>query len=59
MKKEYTFEEFLEEKFLEEEPQTLDDMIPDAFNDWLGTLDVDGVIDYANEYGKKLIEKEN
>lgn len=60
MTKKYTFEEFLmEEKFLKEEPQTLDDMIPDAFNDWLERLDVNDVIEYAQEYGDKLLIKKN
>ena len=54
MKKEYTFEhDFLMEKFLEEEPQTLDDMIPDSFNDWLERKDIQDIIDYAEECIKK------
>ena len=52
----YTFEhDFLMEKFMEEEPQTLDDMIPDSFNDWLERKQIDDFIEYAEEYGKKLI----
>jgi len=52
----YTFEhDFLMEKFMEEEPQTLDDMIPDSFSDWLERKQIDDFIEYAEEYGKKLI----
>ena len=52
----YTFEhDFLMEKFMEEEPQTLDDMIPDSFSDWLERKQIDDFIKYAEEYGKKLI----
>ncbi len=58
MPKEYTFEhDFLMEKFLEEEPQTLDDMIPDCFSDWLCGLDTQEVMDYAQEYGDKLVKE--
>jgi len=56
MKNKYTFEhDFLMEKFLEEEPQTLDDMIPDCFNDWMERLDVQEVIDFAQEYADELV----
>jgi len=55
MKKEYTFEhDFLMDKFMEEEPQTLDDMIPDCFNDWLESKDVNDIIEYAEECIRKL-----
>ena len=58
MKKIYTFEhDFLMEKFLQEEPQTLDDMIPDGFNTWMESLDIQDVMDYAQEYAEKYGEK--
>jgi len=50
-----TFKEFLIEKFLEEEPQTLDNLIPDSFNDWLDNIDIEDVIDYADKYANKII----
>ena len=54
----YTFElDFLMEKFMEEQPQVLDDMIPDSFSDWLERKQIDDFIKYAEEYGKKLKEK--
>lgn len=58
MNKRYTFEhDFLMEKFLKEEPQTLDDMIPDCFNDWLERKDFNDIIEYAEEYGDKIKTK--
>lgn len=35
---------------MEQEPQVLDDDLPDAFNDWLERQDIDDIITYANEY---------
>lgn len=54
IKKEVDFEYYLQEKFTEEEPQVLDDDIPDRFNDWLEQLDIQEVIDYAQEYAEKI-----
>ncbi len=47
------FEYFLAEKHLEAEPQILDDDLPDAFNDWLTTLDVEEFIKYGDEYARQ------
>ena len=52
--KKIDFESFLQEKFVEEEPQVLDDMIPDAFEDWMQDISIDEVIDYAQEYAEKI-----
>jgi len=49
-----TFEEYLETIHFEENPQLLDDDLPDAFNDWLGELDNDELIIYADQYVKKI-----
>jgi hypothetical protein len=53
-----TFDSFLQEKFFEAEPQTLDDQFPDAFNDWLVDIDVQEIIDYGQEYAE-YITKQN
>lgn len=48
------FEDFLNEKFGEAEPMTLDDDWPDAFNDWLEKQDVNDLIKWADEYASPL-----
>jgi len=48
------FESRLQEIFLEEEPQTLDDDIPDSFYAWLETKEVDDIIEYAERIFEKL-----
>lgn len=35
---------------MEEFPQILDDDLPDHFDDWVGTLDAEDLIRYADEY---------
>ena len=55
MKIKITFESFLADKHAEQNPEILDDMLSDHFNDWLGELEVDDVIDWANEYADKII----
>ena len=51
------FEQYLQFKFMEDEPQVLDDDIPDAFNDWIEQQDVLDVIEWADEYAnKKYVE---
>ena len=44
-----TFEDFLEEKHAEEHIGTKETLV-DSFNDWLGELEIDDVIKYADEY---------
>lgn len=46
------FETFLQDKFMKEEPQILDDDLPDTFDTWLTALQADDFIKYGNEYGK-------
>lgn len=48
------FEGYLQDQFFEEEPMTLDDDFPDGFNDWLETKDVSDILEYAEEYDKKI-----
>lgn len=50
-----TFENYLQEQFFEEEPQTLDDEFPDAFNDWLETKDVNDILEYVEKWEKVKI----
>jgi hypothetical protein len=51
--KRQTFEQFLaEEVHYKLFPTVLDDDLPDHFNDWLGTLDVENLMSWAELYGK-------
>lgn len=50
-----TFEDFLREEFAKEY-RGLDDLMPDAFSDWLVDLDVDTIIAYADKWGKIQFE---
>lgn len=43
------FEDFLREKHFELNPMLLDDDLSDHFENWLSNLDVQEVIDYAEE----------
>ena len=51
------FEFFLQMKHMEQEPQILDDDLPDAFNDWIVNQDIDDIIYWANEYAKTFREE--
>ena len=46
------FEDFLWDKFYKENPMTLDDDAPDAFEDWKQELDIDEVIKWTNDFNK-------
>lgn len=46
------FEDFLQDKFILQNPSVLDDDIPDAFADWIADIDPNDLIAYANEWGK-------
>jgi hypothetical protein len=48
-----TFEDYLKERHAENFPMLLDDDMPDHFDDWLGTLDEEDYIKYAEAYGKE------
>ncbi len=48
-----SFEEFLQDKFTDLEPQVLDDDLPDAFDGWISNLDGEEYIKYAQQYGEK------
>lgn len=51
---EINFENYLQEQFMEDEPQVLDDDIPDAFDAWLETKDVNDIMEYGEKYDKKI-----
>mgnify|MGYP000256155685 FL=1 len=48
--KEETFEEFLGRMHMEDEPMTLDDDMQDAYERWLGNLDIEEMILYAEKW---------
>jgi len=52
-KQEYSFINYLMEKHADQYIG-LDDDMPDDCNDWLEQLDVQEVIDFADEYTKKI-----
>ena len=47
------FTDFLATKFGLSEPSVLDDDWPDSFSDWLADLDVDVLINWADEYKRE------
>ncbi len=51
------FENYLQEQFMKDEPQVLDDDIPDAFDAWLETKDVNDIIEYSGKYDKIVKDK--
>lgn len=51
-----TFEDFLETQFAADY-HGFDDDMPDAFDAWMGNLDVQEVIDYADLWGETLKPK--
>jgi hypothetical protein len=55
MKKEQTFEEFLKEYFnnSSESDGILDDDLAEAEENWIANLDIDKLIEFADEYGKE------
>lgn len=57
MKKQMTFEAYLELICFEENPQVLDDDMPDTFSDWLGNLDGEDYIRYGEDFGELCFEE--
>lgn len=49
-----TFEDFLQEQHSELYPTLLDDDVPDHFDDWLGTLDGEDYIQFADEFAAEI-----
>jgi hypothetical protein len=52
-----TFENYLQDVFYKENPQLLDDDMPDAFDNWISGLDSNDVIEYAEGAVKEMNEK--
>jgi len=52
--KKIDFEDYLQDKFIRDNPHVLDDDIPDAFDNWLSDMDCGELIDLANDWGKTL-----
>ena len=48
--KKENFEDFLGRMHMAEEPMTLDDDLPDAFDHWLGNMGVELMIAYAEKW---------
>lgn len=48
-----TFEEYLQNVHAQEYHGT-DDNMPDAFDNWVASLDVDEVIEYAEAWGRTI-----
>ena len=46
-----TFEDFLRERHAELFPTVLDDDMPDHFDNWLGQLDGEEYMEFAQAYG--------
>ena len=44
------FKEYLQKQFMGDEPQILDDDLPDAFDEWLVELTQDELIDHADVF---------
>lgn len=47
--------EYLMERCMDD-THALDDMLPDVFEDWLGELDVDDLVSYAEIWHKEQLE---
>jgi len=52
------FEQYLQEKFWEDEPMTLDDQFPDAYEEWLINSDVQDIIDFGQEYAEFIFHQQ-
>lgn len=49
------FEEYLQSWHSEQNPEVLDDMLPDDYNRWLEDIGVEGVIEYADRYAARCV----
>ena len=52
-----TFEQYLQDIHMSENPELLDDDLPDDFDNWLGTLEQDIMIQYADDYAKECVRE--
>ena len=51
------FEEYLMYKHSEQNPEVLDDDLPDDYERWLEEIGVDGVISYADSYALHIMDE--
>lgn len=54
MRKYKDFEDYLAQKFAEQNPMVLDDDWPDMYAEWEADLDILDVIKWANEYAEAV-----
>ncbi len=47
-----TFEEYMKEVHMLENPEILDDDLPDTYNEWLTEIQPDDWLKYGNEYSE-------
>jgi len=52
MKTHVTFEDYLNEVFMRENPTVLDDELSDAFDDWISDVDAKEIDELAIEYAE-------
>lgn len=52
--KKVNFEDYLQDVCFSKNTHVLDDDIPDYFNDWLGKLDNEELIEYGQMYGDSI-----
>ena len=49
-----SFEQYLEDQCFELHPETLDDDMPDFFDNWLGDQDVESLLVYSEGWGRHI-----
>ena len=49
-----SFEDYLQEKHMKDNPEILDDNLPDAFSDWIADLNLDDWLRLGDNYGKAI-----
>ena len=52
----YPFEKYLEYIFCKENPQILDDDLPDSFDNWLTEMEGEDYIKHGNAFSKFLLD---
>jgi len=49
-----SFEQYLEDQCFELHPETLDDDMPDFFDNWLGDQDIESLLIYSEGWGRHI-----
>ena len=57
IKKVDDFRGYLQDRFMDEEPQILDDDLPDAFEEWVVGMQVEELIDHADVFAMQTSNK--